>query len=73
MHTFPIGVVSSSVQSSRVPESPPVSSVISSVQLPFAGCPFSVARDPSGLYVPVNGAVPAVIEVVAASSNQVFV
>ena len=48
-----------------VPESPPVSSVISSVQFPAAAIPFKVDSSPSGLNDPVNGAVPAVMDVAA--------
>ena len=50
-----------------------VSSVISSFQVPCTCFPSTADRFPSGRNVPVNGAVPRVIDVVASSSRTVFV
>ena len=57
----------------NVPEMIEASSATQSVQLPLTLVPFNNEKACSGIYVPVYGAVPAVIAVVADVEKQVLV
>ena len=60
-------------QLSRVPISPAASSHTLKIQVPSALREFKTAKLPSGVYVPVNGATPAVIAEVPVALITVFV